>query len=85
MNCAPTDIFLLDFPGFGLSDKPKAPYVYSLYDDARLLVHAITRVWKLKQYTMLTHDRGTSVGIIALTMLATDAEPTPPACAACGA
>ena len=73
------DIFLLDFPGFGLSDKPKAPYVYSLRDDARLLVHAITRVWKLKQYTMLTHDRGTSVGMIALTMLATGPESTPPA------
>lgn len=73
------DIFLLDFPGSGLSDKPKAPYVYSLRDDAHLLVHAITRVWNLKQYTMLTHDRGTSVGMIALTMLATGPEPRPPA------
>ena len=36
------DIFLLDFPGYGLSDKPPAPHVYSLYDDARLLIHAIT-------------------------------------------
>ena len=41
------DIFLLDFPGYGFSDKPPAPYVYSLYDDARLLVHAITNVWQL--------------------------------------
>jgi pimeloyl-ACP methyl ester carboxylesterase len=73
------DIFLLDFPGFGLSDKPKAPYVYSLYDDARLLVHAITRVWKLKQYAMLSHDRGTSVGMVALSMLAADAEAAAPA------
>lgn len=72
------DIFLLDFPGFGLSDKPAAPYVYSLYDDARLLIHAINDVWELKRYTMLTHDRGTSVGMIALTMFATDAESTPP-------
>jgi pimeloyl-ACP methyl ester carboxylesterase len=64
------DIFLLDFPGYGFSEKPQAPYVYSLYDDARLLIHAITQVWKLGRYTMLTHDRGTSVGIIALTMLA---------------
>ncbi|GBE66937.1 hydrolase [Mycobacterium sp. MFM001] len=59
------DIFLLDFPGYGLSDKPPAPYKYSLYDDARLLMHAITNVWKLTRYTMLTHDRGTSVGMIA--------------------
>lgn len=64
------DIYLLDFPGYGLSDKPPAPYVYSLYDDARLLVHAITEVWKLDDYRMITHDRGSSVGIIALNMLA---------------
>jgi pimeloyl-ACP methyl ester carboxylesterase len=70
------DMFLLDFPGYGLSDKPPAPYVYSLYDDARLLIHAITHVWKLKQYTMLTHDRGTSVGLVALTMFAADDAPS---------
>jgi pimeloyl-ACP methyl ester carboxylesterase len=64
------DIYLLDFPGYGLSDKPPEPYVYSLYDDARLLVHAITQVWKLSEYRMLTHDRGSSVGMIALGMLA---------------
>lgn len=64
------DIYLLDFPGYGLSDKPPQPYVYSLYDDARLLVHAITEVWKLSGFRMLTHDRGSSVGMIALGMLA---------------
>jgi pimeloyl-ACP methyl ester carboxylesterase len=69
------DIFVLDFPGYGLSDKPPAPHVYSLYDDARLLVHAITQVWKLTDYRMLTHDRGSSVGMIALEMLATQ-DPT---------
>jgi pimeloyl-ACP methyl ester carboxylesterase len=66
------DIFLLDFPGYGLSDKPPAPYVYSLYDDARLLVHAITQVWMLTRYRLLTHDRGSSVGMIALSMLAAE-------------
>jgi pimeloyl-ACP methyl ester carboxylesterase len=70
------EIFLLDFPGYGLSDKPPAPYVYSLYDDARLLLHAITRVWKLKRFTMLTHDRGTSIGLVALTMFAAEDEPS---------
>ena len=59
----------LDFPGYGLSDKPPEPHVYSLYDDARLLVHAITEVWKLTDYRMVTHDRGSSVGMIALEML----------------
>jgi pimeloyl-ACP methyl ester carboxylesterase len=73
------DIFLLDFPGYGLSDKPPAPYVYSLYDDARLLVHAITNVWQLERYTMLTHDRGTSVGMIALSMFATQDHRSAPA------
>ena len=64
------DIYLLDFPGYGLSDKPSEPYVYSLYDDARLLVYAITQAWKLSDYRMLTHDRGSSVGMISLGMLA---------------
>lgn len=67
------EIFLLDFPGAGLSDKPPAPYRYSLYDDARLLVRAITRVWELDRYMMLTHDRGSSVGMIALGLLAAEA------------
>ncbi len=63
------DIYLLDFPGHGLSDKPPEPYIYSLYDDARLLVDAITRVWQLTEFRMLTHDRGSSVGMIAVGML----------------
>jgi pimeloyl-ACP methyl ester carboxylesterase len=71
------EIFLLDFPGFGLSDKPPVPYRYSLYDDARLLLHAITRVWRLTRYLMLAHDRGSSVAMIALNMLATEDQPAP--------
>lgn len=63
------DIYVLDFPGYGLSGKPPEPYVYSLYDDARLLVHAITDVWQLRDYRMVTHDRGGSIGMIALGML----------------
>ncbi|OBK62877.1 hydrolase [Mycobacterium colombiense] len=72
------DIYLLDFPGYGLSDKPPEPYVYSLYDDARLLVHAITQVWGLTQYRMLTHDRGSSVGMITAGMLAAQDPPATP-------
>ncbi len=64
------DIYLLDFPGHGLSDKPPQPYIYSLYDDARLLVYAITQVWQLTEFRLLTHDRGDSVGMIAVGMLA---------------
>jgi pimeloyl-ACP methyl ester carboxylesterase len=73
------DIYLLDFPGYGLSDKPPEPYVYSLYDDARLLVHAITEVWNLTGFRMLTHDRGSSVGMIAVNMLAAQDPPNAPA------
>ncbi len=64
------DIFTLDFPGYGLSGKPPQPYTYSLYDDARLLIHAITQVWGLGEYRMITHDRGSSIGMITLAMLA---------------
>ncbi len=72
------DIYLLDFPGYGLSDKPAAPYVYSLYDDARLLVHAITTRWQLSDYMMLTHDRGSSIGMIALSMFDDLEDAAPP-------
>jgi pimeloyl-ACP methyl ester carboxylesterase len=71
-------MYLLDFPGYGLSDKPPAPHVYSLYDDARLLVYAVTQVWNLTEYRMLTHDRGSSVGMIALGMLAAQDPPAVP-------
>lgn len=69
------DVFSVDFPGYGLSDKPPAPYIYSLYDDARLLAHLITEVWQLDEYRLLTHDRGSSVGIIALGLLAESRPP----------
>lgn len=72
------DIYLLDFPGYGLSDKPPEPHTYSLYDDARLLIHAITQVWGLTEYRMLTHDRGSSVGMIAVGMLAALDPPAAP-------
>ncbi|MGB3353759.1 MAG: alpha/beta hydrolase [Mycobacterium sp.] len=64
------DIYTLDFPGYGLSGKPPQPYIYSLYDDARLLVHAITEVWGLGDHRMITHDRGSSIGMITMAMLA---------------
>ena len=66
------EIFAADFPGYGLSDKPPEPHIYSLYDDARLLVHLITEVWNLAEYRMITHDRGSSVGMIAVDMLSAD-------------
>lgn len=72
------DMFVLDFPGYGLSDKPPAPHVYSLYDDARLLVYAITQVWRLTEFRILAHDRGSSVAMIAVEMLAAQEPPAAP-------
>ncbi len=72
------DIYVLDFPGYGLSDKPAEPYAYSLYDDARLLVHAITEVWHLSGYRMLAHDRGSSVAMIAVGLAAAMDPPAEP-------
>ncbi len=51
--------------------------MYSLYDDARLLVHLITDVWQLEDYRIVTHDRGSSVGILVVTMLAEAKAPMP--------
>ena len=53
----------LDFPGYGLSDKPAAGYRYTLSDDAQLVWHFVTRVVALPQFVLLSHDRGDSVAL----------------------
>jgi pimeloyl-ACP methyl ester carboxylesterase len=62
------DYFLcmLDFPGFGFSDKPQDGYSYMLRDDARLLDHFVREVVGLDSFHLLTHDRGVSVGLAFL-------------------
>lgn len=62
------DYFLcvLDFPGFGFSDKPQDDYSYMLRDDARLLDHFVREIVGLESFHMLTHDRGVSVGLAFL-------------------
>lgn len=52
----------LDFPGYGLSDKP-AGYRYTLADDARLLWTFVTEVLPLEEFVLLSHDRGDSVAL----------------------
>lgn len=54
---------MLDFPGYGLSDKPSAGYRYTLGDDAQLVWHFVTRVVPLPQFVLLSHDRGDSVAL----------------------
>lgn len=57
---------LLDFPGFGFSDKPKDGYSYMLADDARLVDHFVREILGLSRFHLLTHDRGVSVGLAFL-------------------
>ncbi|MFN7982205.1 MAG: alpha/beta hydrolase [Vicinamibacterales bacterium] len=65
----------LDFPGYGLSDKP-ADYRYTLADDARLAWWFVTDVAKLKEFALLSHDRGDSVALAFLQLY--QASSTPP-------
>ena len=52
----------LDFPGYGLSGKP-AGYHYTLGDDARLVWKFVTEVVPLREFVLLSHDRGDSVAL----------------------
>ncbi len=61
-------ICLLDFPGYGFSDKPAAPYRYSLKDDAQLLWHFVTKVVPMREFALLSHDRGDSVSLSFLSL-----------------
>ena len=56
----------LDTPGYGFSDKPKNRYHYSLVDEARLVDHFVREVAGLKHFTLVTHDKGDSVGLALL-------------------
>ncbi|MFM1896162.1 MAG: hypothetical protein RLZZ385_1236 [Pseudomonadota bacterium] len=59
-------IHVLDFPGFGFSDKPQPDYHYMIEDDARLLDHFVDQVLGLESFHLFTHDRGVSVGLAFL-------------------
>ncbi len=56
----------LDTPGYGFSDKPLDGYDYSIFDDARLVDEYIREVAGLEEFTLLTHDKGDSVGLALL-------------------
>ncbi len=56
----------LDTPGYGFSDKPRNGYHYSIFDDARLVDAFIREVAALKNFTLVTHDKGDSVGLALL-------------------
>ena len=56
-------VCLLDFPGFGFSDKPRG-WGYSLRRDAELLDHYLAEVVGVESVVMVAHDRGDSVALI---------------------
>ena len=59
-------VAVLDFPGFGFSDKPQDGYSYMLEDDAMLVDHYVREIVGLSRFHLLTHDRGGSVGFALL-------------------
>ena len=59
-------VAILDFPGFGFSDKPQDGYSYMLEDDAKLVDYFVREVVGLSRFHLLTHDRGGSVGFAFL-------------------
>lgn len=65
----------LDFPGYGVSDKP-ANYRYTLADDAALVWQFVTKVVPLREFVLLSHDRGDSVALNLLQLY--QAATTPP-------
>ncbi len=60
-------IAVLDFPGFGFSDKPQDGYSYMLEDDAKLVDYYVRDILGLSTFHLFTHDRGVSVGLAFLT------------------
>jgi len=56
----------VDHQGYGFSDKPRAPYYYSIYEHAAALDHFVTHVAQLSSFAIATHDMGSSVGFAFL-------------------
>jgi pimeloyl-ACP methyl ester carboxylesterase len=59
-------VCMLDFPGFGFSDKPRG-WGYSLRRDAKLLDHYLAQIVGAESVVMVAHDRGDSVALIHAT------------------
>ena len=59
-------VAVLDFPGFGFSDKPQDGYSYMIEDDAKLVDHFVREIVGLSRFHLLTHSRGGSVGFSLL-------------------
>lgn len=55
-------VCVLDFPGFGFSDKPRHGS-YSIERDRDLLEHYLAAILGLESATLVAHDRGDSVAL----------------------
>jgi pimeloyl-ACP methyl ester carboxylesterase len=66
---------MFDFPGYGFSDKPAGGYRYSLKEDAELVWHFVTGVVPMREFSLLSHDRGDSVSLAFLSLYQAAAEP----------
>ena len=67
-------VCLVDFPGFGFSDKP-AGEQYTLTRDAELLDHYLGQVLGVERGTVVAHDRGDSVALALLARGASGVSP----------
>src|SRR3954454_4578280 len=56
-------VCMVDFPGYGFSDKPRG-WGYSLTRDAKLLEFYLSEVIGTETATVIAHDRGDSVALI---------------------
>lgn len=68
-------VHALDFPGYGMSDKPGAPYRYTLAQDAQLIWDFVTKIVPLQEFVLFSHDRGDSVALNFLQMYQAEAAP----------
>jgi pimeloyl-ACP methyl ester carboxylesterase len=55
----------IDTPGYGFSSKPRN-HSNSIFEDADIVEHFLTNVAGLTSFTLLTHDKGDSVGLEVL-------------------
>jgi pimeloyl-ACP methyl ester carboxylesterase len=55
-------VCVLDFPGFGFSDKPKGES-YTIDRDCRLVAHYLGEVLGVEAGSVVAHDRGDSVAL----------------------
>jgi len=55
-------VCVVDFPGFGFSDKPKG-VAYTVANDAKLLDHYLREIVGASEGVVVAHDRGDSVAL----------------------